>query len=278
MPLVKGKDPFDERVNIILDELSQGIRWDRPCLILAVYRSEQIKNEIQTLLVKSLRLTTAQLILSYTVDKAYYDVPLDLLNHPKHEQAVFFISGLRWGGGRGYSNAYRALNMHREYLVDGKIKAIFWVTEREARQLSRFSPDFWAFRSSVVEFPDLPVSGNKKPFQLSNLHYDNLYTTDAPDFHAWVRAAGKFFAQGCMDEAILTFRKALRKYPGEQAIYLQISEIYISLLRFPAANRILLQAGKGKTDRIDLLKALERLKQVSASLHRSVGGFREQQV
>src|SRR5450759_1507278 len=167
MPEVNKEALFKERIEVVLDELSLGIRWDRPSLILAIYRSEHIKKAVQSHLVNSLK-GLGQAIFHYSVDESHYDIPIDLMNHPEHSGTVYFVTGLRWGGGRGYSNAYRALNMHREYLVEGNIRAIFWLTKNEARQLSRFSPDFWAFRHKVVEFLDLPSIDKNQPLESSN--------------------------------------------------------------------------------------------------------------
>ena len=272
---VNGKGTFGDRVNIVLDELSLGIQWERPSLIVLIYRSEHIKNIVQAILAKSLG-KSGQVVLHYAVDKYHYDIPRELLDHPKHKQAVFFVSGLRWGGGRGYSNAYRALNMHREYLVEGNIKAIFWLTQNEVKQLARFSPDFWAFRHKVVDFFDLPSKKSIKPLVSSNSSFHSLYTKNANDFQTWINTAEMFYALGCIDEAILNFRKALRKYPDETAIYLQIAEIYLYMGRLPAAGRILKKANKGKTDKIYFLKELNRLNQVANSMPHASGGFLEQ--
>jgi tetratricopeptide (TPR) repeat protein len=275
MPEVNGKGMFEDRVNIVLDELSLGIHWERPCLIVAVYRSEHIKNIIQAILTKSLG-EAGQAVLHYSVDKYHYDIPLELLDHPKHNQVVFFVSGLRWGGGRGYSNAYRALNMHREYLVEGNIRAIFWLTKNEARQLSRFSPDFWAFRHKVVEFLDLPSIDQHQPLESSNGSFQKRYTKNANDFQEWINTAERFYALGCVDEAILNFRKAIRKYPEETAIYLQIAEIYLNMGRIPAAGRILKKAKQRKTDKVKFVKELDRLTQATKSMRHAGGGLLEQ--
>ena len=275
MPEVNGKDALNDRVNIVLDELSLGIQWDRPILIVVIYRSEHIKNIVQAIFAKSLG-ESGQVVLHYSVDKYHYDIPRELLDHPKHKQAVFFVSGLRWGGGRGYSNAYRALNMHREYLVEGNIKAIFWLTVNEGKQLARFSPDFWAFRHKVVEFLDLPSRESITAFGSSNSFIRDLYTKKTDDFLIWINTAEMFYAQGCIDEAILNFRKALRKYPDETAIYLQIAEIYLFIGQLTPARRILKKVNKGKTDTLCFLKELNRLNQMANSMQHTSGGFLKQ--
>jgi tetratricopeptide (TPR) repeat protein len=271
---VNGKGAFEDRVNIVLDELSLGIQWERPLLLVVVYRSEKIRNFVQQILTKALR-ESGQVVLNYAVDKDHYDIPLELLNHPKHKQVIFFVSGLHWGGGRGYSNAYRSLNMHREYFIEGNIKAVFWITTNEVKQLARFSPDFWAFRHKVVEFLDLPSKKSISPFVSSSSSIHSLYTKNAKDFQEWINTGEQFLALGCIDEAILNFRKALRKYPDESAIYLQIAEIHICMGRLATADRILQKANKGKTDKPYFLKELNRLKKVTDSMQHAIGGFSE---
>ena len=270
-----GKDIFEDRVNIVLDELALGIQWDRPSIILVVYRSEHIKNLVQAILSKSLG-ESGQAVLHYAVDRRHFDIPLELVDHPRHEQAIFFVGGLSWGGGRGYSNAYRALNMHREYLVEGKIKAIFWLTKNEAKQLTHFSPDFWAFRHNVVEFLDLPSLITNKPLELSIGSFHNLYTKNANDFTNLINTAEMFYSLGCIDDAILNFRKALRKYPDQTMISLQIAEIHLVTGRLSSAVRILNIAKRERTDKVPFLKELDRLRQISNSIQPTRGGFMEQ--
>jgi tetratricopeptide (TPR) repeat protein len=275
MPEIYSMDTFEERVNIILDELALGTQWERSSLILAVYRSEQIKNQVQAALIKSLR-KSRQDVLNYSVDKRHYDIPLELLEHPRHGRVVFFVSGLRWGGGLGYSNAYRALNMHREYLVEGNIKAVFWLAINEAKQLARFSPDFWAFRHKVVEFLDLPPLKNEKGSESSFGSFHIIYSKKNKDFQGMIDNAERFYTLGCPDEAILNFRKALRKYPNEIAIELQIAQIYLSMGRLQAAGRILNKLKKKRTIKGNSIKELERLNRFARTLQPAQGGFLEQ--
>jgi tetratricopeptide (TPR) repeat protein len=271
MPEVDWKAAFEDRLKIVLDELSLAIQWERSSLLVFIYRSEHTKNKVQSYLEKSLR-GAGQVVVPYVVDRFHYDIPIELLDYPDRDQAVFFVSGLRWGGGRGYSNAYRALNMHREYLIEGNIKAVFWITKNEVRQLSRFSPDFWAFRHKVVEFLDLPSISDKRS-ATSTSPLKNLYTTDANDFHMMINSAENLFRLGDIEEAIQILQKALRRYPNEPAIYLRIAEIYIHIERFQAAGRILRKASKENIDQENYWIELQRLKQSARTLPRAIGGF-----
>jgi hypothetical protein len=275
MPEINGTEPFKERVEIVLDELTLGIQWERPSLILAVYRSEHIKTAVQSNLVKSLG-GSGQAVCHYSVDKSHYDIPFDLQNHPGHRRTVYFVSGLRWGGGRGYSNAYRALNMHREYFIEENVRAIFWLTKNEAKQCSRFAPDFWAFRHKVVEFLELPSQKNMRSPKWSTGSIHNLYNRKETDFQRGIAEAVQFYALGCLEDAILSYRRTLRRYPNQTAINLQIAEIYLSMGRVPVAKRILMKVGRGKTYRGNFLRELTRLTQAANSIQQHAGGFSEQ--
>lgn len=270
MPEEIGQDPPEERVNRILDEILLAARWQRPSLIVAIYRSEHIKDKVQEQIL--LKLASCGLsVFHYIVNRSHYDIPGELLEHPNHEQAVFSIHGLRWGGGRGYSNAYRALNMHREYLVQGCIKAIFWLSETEARQMPRFAPDFWAFRHQVVEFPDLPEA----PVSTGRAAH-NRQTGKATDLQEWCRRAKEFHALGCMEEALSDCRRAVRKYPDESAIHLQMAEIYLSMGQLPAAKTALKKAGRCGLRQGTLLKQYDRLSQEMRGKLPRPGGIAEQ--
>ncbi len=265
---------FDDRVNLVFDELSMGIQWARPCLVVLFYRSEKTKETVQTMLTGKLK-ETGQPAITYRVDKQHFDIPLDLLGHPQHTHAVYFIHDLRWGGGRGYSNAYRALNMHREYLVEGNVKAIFWLTEKEGRQLSRFAPDFWAFRHKVVEFLDLPSSRKIKQEKTPGGSHFHGNLQKRTDFQHQMDTARMSTAQGCFEEAILQYRKAFRLHPDAIFIPLKIVEIHLSQGRLPAARKLLSKAGKIKTTDRLYQKELKRLTLVSRSMQHNSSGFVE---
>jgi tetratricopeptide (TPR) repeat protein len=94
------------------------------------------------------------------------------VQQPDHEKTVYFVQGLQWGGGEDGRNAYRALNIRREYFVDYRLRFILWLTEKEAYYLPRYAPDFWAFRHRVVEFFDFPDEDQIKKHGLDLIFRD----------------------------------------------------------------------------------------------------------
>jgi tetratricopeptide (TPR) repeat protein len=149
-------DSFTERVGALFDELELALRWRRPSILLAVYASEFARKEGEAALSAQLA-KLDQHVIAIQINEKSFDVPALVLDHPGREGAVFFISGLRWGGGKGKHNAYRSLNLGREYFVENQTHVVFWLTKQEASDLPRHAPDFWAFRHRVIDFPDLPV-------------------------------------------------------------------------------------------------------------------------
>jgi tetratricopeptide (TPR) repeat protein len=146
-------ETFDEKVDILFEELELAIKWDRPSILIAVYESEFLRRDVSN----SLEARLAELdqsVSHFHIDENQFDVPMILLQNPDHERTVFFITGLKWGGGKGGFNAYRALNMRREFFVDNQMRVVLWLTKKEGSNLPRHAPDFWAFRHRVVEFTD----------------------------------------------------------------------------------------------------------------------------
>lgn len=223
---------IDERVNLIVSEFMVSAKWRMPCISLAVFRSEYTK-EYVLLKIQNTAGLAGKDVVHLRIDKKLYDIPVILRDDPDAANRIFSISGLRWGGGRGYSNAYRALNMHREYLVESRALSIFWLTPKEARQAARFAPDFWAFRHIVVEFLDLP-SGSK--FTSADIDFEKSKETIAAclvilkkDPHepgALRELAKHYHALKCYEDAVFYFRKALRNDPGDEELMNSLAESY----------------------------------------------------
>ncbi len=147
-------DPFAERVERLKQELALALTWDRPSILLAVYASEFVRADAEALLeawVRNQGLSVAQVSIT-SPDDAMADVPRALHAWPNREETVFFVAGLA----QGAPTTWKALNVRREYLVEDKVRAVFWLTEREAADLPRRAPDFWVFRHWVVEFLEIP--------------------------------------------------------------------------------------------------------------------------
>jgi tetratricopeptide (TPR) repeat protein len=156
-PSPEFPETFSERVDLLFGELERSVRFDRPSILLAVYQSEIVRAEAEAALAAKLHDLGHQVAAYRVTGENDADIPFVLSRQPDIATTVYFVSGLQWGGGRDSAMAYRALNLRREYFVDYRIRAVFWLTEKEAAQLPRLAPDFWAFRHRVVEFVEPPA-------------------------------------------------------------------------------------------------------------------------
>ncbi len=245
-----------ERQRLLLDELELAIRWSKPCIALAVYRSEIVRRKVLATLQHSLT-NLGQTVLEMNLCREFYDFPLFVRDFPEQMKKVFSIGGFRWVGGRGYSNAYRALNMHREYLVETNSHCIFWLTQTESRQLARRAPDFWAFRHLVIDFSDLPA-GRKNPASDLSLQLNSPRMHRTPD-----GMADLYFQLGCYEEAVVLYQKALRDDPNQGSLYLSLADVYLRMHRFSSALKILKKMRTSinthELDRVDnLIRLMEQ--------------------
>jgi tetratricopeptide (TPR) repeat protein len=146
-------ESFAERIDLLFEELSFAFERQRPSILLVFYEFESVRARAERALEKRL-IENGQPLVPFDVDASHFDIPLLLSQRPERDRSVFSVSGLSRGGGKESANAYRALNIRREYFVDYAIRVVIWLDRDEAMALSRHAPDFWAFRHRVVEFND----------------------------------------------------------------------------------------------------------------------------
>ena len=232
-------DSFDERLEIIFEELSLSIRGDRPSILLLPYASEYIRSEVERLL--GIRLgSIKQKLVPFVVSEKQFDLPLLLSRRPDRKKSVFSVLALSMGGGKSSANAYRALNMRRELLVDHHVRSLFWVTRAEARTLSRRAPDFWAFRHRVVEFDRLSDLHRLAGFFGDGLLPDIQTCQKAAQLHpadaqAWFKLGRCYLDLGISAQAVRAFGRSLAIAPAETPVWLGLADAYRLGMRLPDA-------------------------------------------
>lgn len=147
----RTRNSFEENLEALFQELSLAVQWGRPSILLAVNKSKLGQDKAEKALENKLR-EHKQNIVKIEIKDKNPNVASLISQTPDPDKTIFFISHMDWGGGADGKEAYRALNMHREFFVENKIRAVFWLTMNEALNLPKHSPDFWAFRHRVIEF------------------------------------------------------------------------------------------------------------------------------
>lgn len=167
-PTPKLRSARDPREDILFSELELAVRWNRPSILFAVYDSHVVRRRVIRRLARRLN-RIGQHVCDFRITTARADVPLALRDHPRRETTVFMVWGLQQAESVFRENPYKPLNIRREILVESRIRAIFWLTEREAIDLARQAPDFWAFRHRVVDFLD-PFAGGLSSDGMTHAH------------------------------------------------------------------------------------------------------------
>jgi len=115
---------FEENIDILFEELDLATKWGRPSVLLAVNKSKFGMEKSQKILEERLR-KAGQNLIHIVVNNERSDVHQLISMEPAAGETIFFVSNLDWGGGQDGKDAYRSLNLHREFFVEKHIKAVF---------------------------------------------------------------------------------------------------------------------------------------------------------
>jgi tetratricopeptide (TPR) repeat protein len=145
---------FDERVEIVLDELKLAIKWNRPSLLLVVYNSEYVRADAETAL-KNFLIERGQKVVHIQLDETPDNSLISLLRKfQTTEDHIFFCHR----SDHEQKNALARLGNHKDILIRKKIRLVIWLTAKGLADLARNASDMWEYRQHVIEFPDTPNS------------------------------------------------------------------------------------------------------------------------
>jgi len=249
---------FNEKLDILYSELSLAVKWQRPSILIAVYLSEIIRMQAQNILSRRLE-GIDQSVTPVQVNAKQFDIPLALSQNPARKNTVFAVTGLKWGGGNRGFNAYRALNMRREFFVDYNIRAVFWLTKKEANLLPRRAPDFWAFRHIVVEFFDIPIIKSDTP-----LVNKSTLALLPEDIAAQVNLSLEKLSRGQSQEALKLLKSAVAVHPDNPNLWMVLGNLYLHLGFMEAAVDVFLRILRTESDNVS---ACYRLGKAYLGLH-----------
>lgn len=138
---------IEENLSILLEEIKLAAQWNRPSILLVIYKSKFGQVKLQRALESKLKELGQNCVYVEVRREQPNPLPL-LLKTPHKEGVVFFVSNLERGG----PEAYQAINLYREVFIENQIRMVLWLTPNEATKLPHQAPDFWAFRHKTVEF------------------------------------------------------------------------------------------------------------------------------
>ncbi len=146
---------FEQGIASLLDEIKLAFQWGRPSILVAVHKNvgpgqekarTKLRKEIEEL---------GKKVQHIEVSHRNLNLIESILSSPETAKTVYFVNGIGRNAEAERGDIYRALNFHREKLVENRIILVLWLAAAEAAEMPLQAPDFWAFRHRVVEFaPD----------------------------------------------------------------------------------------------------------------------------
>ena len=149
-------DPIEARVSRLGNYLIRAHKYNKASILFALYLSEYVRADVE----KEIRqLLDEQGLEALSVDAGEYkDLP-SFFSLRSADRTVFFVHSME----KGFPEALRYLNFKREEIIDHRVKAVFWVTDKELTRIGNEAPDFFAFRNRVVEFVEVPLAEERRP-------------------------------------------------------------------------------------------------------------------
>lgn len=220
---------LQSRVRALVEDFSLAQRYHAPYICLGIYCSTITRNKVVNMLQKSLA-DAGIPFHTLQIDEQEYDFPLLIQQRWPDGRGVFSVQGLRQSRGTKQTRPYRALNVHREMLIQNNVSCILWVTEKVYRLLPRLAPDFWAFRHRVVEFLELPSWEERNPLnalaiaefsppEVSQSLIEELQMRlkrEKSSFRAHETLCQIYYALGCYEKALLHCRRLIRLFPQNE--------------------------------------------------------------
>lgn len=149
-------ESLEARVEMLFRELELAVRWQRPSVLFAIYRSEYVRADAALLLARKLEAEGQQILWLTLEEFAQSNLPAHLPSLRELGQTILFVHGATEIE-KEEASWYFGLDRQCDYLLDHAVRIVFWLTERETVGLARCAPDFWALRHRVVEFLDDPT-------------------------------------------------------------------------------------------------------------------------
>ncbi|HEX7620755.1 MAG TPA: tetratricopeptide repeat protein [Anaerolineales bacterium] len=148
--------PIQDRIDILFREIELAVRWNRPSILFAIYKSDIVRDEVNTLILEKLKKIDQKTHSIKTSFNNQFDFLEQISKLPDLSQTVLVIDGFNWECGVEGARIFKEFNKNREYFIDNNIRAIFWLFENEVSDFAANATECWILRHRVVEFVDVP--------------------------------------------------------------------------------------------------------------------------
>ena len=156
-PLVSST--FEDRMDVLTDELGLAIRWQRPCVVLVAYGSVYVRDDAVSTLENYLMDNGQKVVWISAGDSVVNSLELWNQILEETDNVVFFIDGFT---DLAFQRRFvEILNQHAYLFTERNARVVFWLTNNEVSKIAHQAPGLWMRRHCLVE-----LTASPKPEQI----------------------------------------------------------------------------------------------------------------
>ena len=156
---LQNSSSFEERMDILTQELELAIRWRRPAIIMVAYGSAFVRDDSISVIENFLFDHYQKIVRISAGDSTVNFLGFWLKILEDTDDIVFFLEG--FSELEFQHNFLDILNQYAYMFAEKKARFVLWLTFKEASTISYHAPEFWARRQRLIE-----LTASPKPEQI----------------------------------------------------------------------------------------------------------------
>ena len=150
---------FEDRMEILMQELELAIRWHAPAILLVTYGSVYVRNDSVSMADNFLVERDQKVVWISAGDPLVNALGFWQKILEETDNVVFFLDG--FGDFPNQRRFMNLLNQHIYLFKEKQARLVFWLTYKEASTLAYQAPELWVERQQLVE-----LAASPKPEQI----------------------------------------------------------------------------------------------------------------
>lgn len=144
------RSSFHKKIKSACAEIELAVRLHSPMIIPVIYTTTHVYDDALALFFEELAIF-GQLLIPIELNSQQKNL-MAYIQLEKRPNVLFSVSGFDKAGGNNQADAYRFLNLYREYFIEQNARILLWLKPEELQRMTLYAPDFWAFRHFVLDF------------------------------------------------------------------------------------------------------------------------------
>lgn len=151
---------FNEKVDILFNEIDLAIKWSRPSILFAIYSSGIVLSKAKAGLEDRLSHLNQKINIIEISGKKQSNFSSEIFKVPRLSHSVLFIDDINCNQYEDNIGFFNELKRNLEKFIDHRIRVVFWLSEEDVANFATNAVECWILRHHVVEFQDDPYQTN----------------------------------------------------------------------------------------------------------------------